>query len=401
MWYFYSPNIIYGEDAIDFFENIPGTKCFIITDKIIEELGYLKILTDKLEKYGKEYKVFNDVIPDPHEEGVYGAKEMCISYSPDLIIALGGGSVMDTAKAVWVLYEYPDFTLDDMHPFNPQLYDMGKKAKLVAIPTTSGTGSETTFAIIISHFEDNIWKKLIQAHKGLIPTYAIVDPIFPTGMPPELTANTGFDALSHSMETVISLWRNEFSDAITLKAIELIFKYLPIAYKDGTNKEARDFMHQAATMAGLAFGNGQVHIGHTIAHSFGSIFHTPHGKAVGIVLPYVTQYCLKNPNDAKRKEAIDLYAKLSKQLGWANWDEDNAKAANRVIEKIFELQKQVDFPNKLGDLGIKWEDVEKNLDNLVNLCYQDASCTMAPRSPNSADYKKLYKYIFEGKEIDF
>ena len=398
MWFFFSPNIVYGEDALDFLENIPGQKCFIITDQILEELGYLKILTDKLDKFGREYEVFKDVKSDPHEEDVLKAKDICISYAPDQIIGLGGGSVMDTAKAVWALYEYPEFVIDDLHPFNIKLYDLGKKAKMIAIPTTSGTGAETTWATVISRYEENVWKKLEQAHKGIAPMYAIVDPIFPTGMPPELTVNTGFDALAHSVEGLISVWKNEFSDAMSLKAIELIYKYLPLAYKDGTNKEARDYMHQAATMAGLAFGNSQAHLGHALGHSWGAVFHTHHGKAVGLFLPYVTQYCINNPDE--EDPTIDILGKLAKQLGWCEWKEDQKKAATIVISKIKELQNELLLPTKLKDLVSK-EDFENNLDMLINLVYQSSSSTMSPRSANAEDLRKLYIYSFEGKDIDF
>ncbi|MFW9929787.1 MAG: iron-containing alcohol dehydrogenase, partial [Candidatus Thorarchaeota archaeon] len=312
MWFFFSPNIIYGPDAIDWIENISGNKCFIVTDKVIEDLGYLKKLTDVLDKYGKEYEVFNEVMPDPREEGVLKARELCMQYQPEIIFALGGGSVMDTAKTLWALYEFPEFQLDDIHAFRSDLYEMGKKAKLVAIPTTSGTGAETTYVTVISRYEQEIWKKYLYLHRGLIPTYAIVDPIFPKGMPPKLTADTGFDALAHSIEGLGTIWRNEFSNALALKAIELIFKYLPIACKDGNNEEARDYMHQAATIAGLAFGNGNVHIGHTMGHSWGAFYHVPHGRSVGILLKYVTQFIL---NDPESDEAIKIYAKLSKQLG--------------------------------------------------------------------------------------
>ncbi len=150
MWHFYCQNIIYGEDALDFLEKIKGRKCFIVTDKIIEDLGFLKILTDKLEKLGKDYIIFNDVVPDPHEEDVMKGKEQCNKYAPELIIALGGGSVIDSAKAIWAMYEYPEYTLDNLDPFNEQLYDFANKAKLIAIPTTSGTGSEVTWATVIS-----------------------------------------------------------------------------------------------------------------------------------------------------------------------------------------------------------------------------------------------------------
>jgi len=248
MWFFFSPNIIYGPDSLDFMENISGGKCFIVTDKVVKDLGYLKTLTDALDKFGKEYEVFDDVVPDPREDGVLKAREQCLNYAPDIIIALGGGSVIDTAKVVWCLYEYPDFVLDDIHAFRNDLYDMGKKAKMVAIPTTSGTGAETTFVTVISRYEEEIWKKYFYLHRGLIPTYAIIDPVFPMGMPKELTVNTAFDALAHSIEGLGTLWRNEFSDALALKAIELIFKYLPVIYKDEKNEEARDFLHQAATI---------------------------------------------------------------------------------------------------------------------------------------------------------
>ena len=398
MWYFFSPNIAYGEDALDFVENIPGDKCFIITDKVLEDLGYLKILTDKLEKFGRTYEVFNDVKPDPHEEDVLKAKGLCNSYAPNIIIGLGGGSVMDTAKAVWALYEYPEFVVDDLHPFNIKLYDLGRKAKMIAIPTTSGTGAETTWATVISRYEENVWKKLEQAHKGLIPMYAIVDPIFPTGMPQELTVNTAFDALAHSVEGLISLWRNEFSEALLLKAIELIFKYLPIVYKDGKNKEARDYLHQAATMAGLGFGNGQAHIGHSMGHSWGAIFHTQHGRAVGLFLPYVTQFCMNNTDE--KDQSIEILGKIVKQLGWVDWKENQKKAANVMIQKIKQLQKEVNFPSKLKDLVSK-DDFESNLDMLINLCFQSSSSVMSSRSANAEDLKNLFVYAFEGKDIDF
>jgi acetaldehyde dehydrogenase/alcohol dehydrogenase len=305
---------------------------------------------------------------------------------------------MDTAKTVWCLYEFPDLKLDDIHAFRNDLYDMGKKAKMVAIPTTSGTGAETTFVTVISRYEENIWKKYFFLHRGLIPTYAIVDPIFPMGMPPKLTVDTAFDALAHSIEGLGTLWKNEFSNGLALKAIELIFNYLPIVYKDGKNAQARDYLHQAATIAGLAFGNGQVHIGHTLGHSWGSMFHVPHGRSVGIVLKYVTQFIL---NDPQSDDAKKIYAKLAKQLGWVTWKEQDEKAAKKVIEKIEELAKTVNFPLSLKETGVSKADFEKNLEMLVNLCYQDASSVLSPRATSGEQFKKIYQYAYEGKNVDF
>jgi alcohol dehydrogenase class IV len=401
VWYFYSSNIIYGENAINFLNNLKGNKCFIVTDKNIEEIGHLKILTNKLEEYGKEWKVFNNVVPDPHEDDVLTAKESCISYSPEIIIALGGGSVIDTAKVVWVLYEFPEFNMDtDIHPFKKELFELGKKAKFIAIPTTSGTGSEASFGIVISRqMESGVWRKLELAHAGVMPTWAIVDPIFPKDMPPKLTAMTGFDALTHCYENVISQWRSEFSEALTLKGIELIFKYLPIAYKDGENMEARDYMHQAATMAGLAFTNSMAQLGHTLGHSWGGIFHNPHGQLVGIFIPYVLQYCFNNSDE--NDQSIKILGNIAKKLGWAKWDDDIKKAAYINIDKIRELQREVGIPNKLQDLGISKEDFENKLEALVSLSYQSPVFTACPRSVNPEDLPKLFTYAYEGKDIDF
>jgi alcohol dehydrogenase class IV len=399
MWYFFSPNIIYGEDSLEFLEKIKGKKCFIVTDKVIEELGYLKILTDRLEKYGRKCTVFNDVVPDPYEDDIMKGKEQCISYEPDLIIALGGGSVMDSAKAIWALYEKPEFTLDNIDPFNEDLFDIGNKANLIAIPTTSGTGAEVSWVILISRFQNNIWRKASLGHKSLIPTYAIIDPIFPMGMPPKLTVDTAFDSLAHAMEGYTSGWRNEFSNALGIKAIELLFKYLPLVYKDGNNKVARDYMHQAASIAGLAFSNAQVHIGHAIGHSWSGVFHTSHGQSVGLFLRYITQYCLNAPGETNN--SILMYSDLAKKLGWAKWDDENKKAAYTVVEKIKELQKEVKFISNLKDLGIKRDEFEKNLDKVISLCFQDPSSVMAPRTPTKEEFAKIYTYAYEGKDIDF
>ena len=399
MWFFYSPNIIYGEDSLDFLENISGNRCFIVTDKGIEDAGLLRILTEKLDKYQRIYMIFNGVVPDPHEEDVMKGKEECINYAPDLIIALGGGSVIDTAKAIWCLYEFPEYTIDNIQVNSTEIYEMGKKAKLIAITTNSGTGAETTNVAVISRYENNVWRKIFCMNKGLVPTYAIVDPIFTKNMPPKITTSSAFDALAHSVECLVSLWGNEFSNAMALKAIELIFKYLPIVYKDGTNKEARDMMHQAASISGLAFGNAQIMLAHTLGHTFGSLFHVPHGEACGISLPYAVQYVLNDPSGTG--EAVKIYGKLAKQLGWAKWDEDDKKAAYKVVDKIKELQKEINFPSSLKETGVSKKDFEENFKTLIMLCFQEATSVLVPRIPNKAEFEKLFTYTYEGKDVDF
>jgi len=399
MWFFYSPNIIFGEDSLNFLENISGNRCFIVTDKGIEDAGLLRILTEKLDKYQRRYTIYNEVVPDPHEEDVMKGKEECIKYAPDLIIALGGGSVIDTAKAIWCLYEFSEYTIDNIQVNSTELYEMGKKANLLAITTNSGTGAETTNVAVVSRYEDNVWRKIFCMNKGLVPTYAIVDPIFTKNMPPKLTIYTAFDALAHSVESLVSLWGNEFSNALALKAIELIFKYLPLAYNDGGNEEARDMMHQAATISGLAFGNAQVNLAHTLGHTFGSIFHVPHGEACGISLPYAVQYILNDPSGTS--DAVKIYGKLAKQLGWAKWDEDDKKAAYKVVDKIKELQKEINFPSSLKETGVSKKDFEENFKTLIMLCFQEATSVLVPRIPNKAEFEKLFTYTYEGKDVDF
>ncbi|UCD01636.1 MAG: iron-containing alcohol dehydrogenase [Promethearchaeota archaeon] len=399
MWFFYSPNIIYGEDSLNFLENISGNRCFVVTDKGIEDTGLLRILTEKLDKYQRSYTIFNEIVPDPHEEDVMKGKEECIKYAPDLIIAIGGGSVIDTAKAIWCLYEFPKYTIDNIQVNSIELFEMGKKAKLIAITTNSGTGAETTNVAVISRYETNVWRKIFCMNKGLVPTYAIVDPIFTKNLPPKLTSSSAFDALAHSVECLVSLWGNEFSNAMALKAIELIFKYLPIVYKDGTNKEARDMMHQAASIAGLAFGNAQIMLAHTLGHTFGSLFHVPHGEACGISLPYAVQYILNDPSGTS--EAVKIYGKLAKQLGWAKWDEDDKKAAYKVVDKIKELQKEINFPSSLKETGVSQKDFEDNFNTLIMLCFQEATSVLVPRIPNKAEFEKLFTYTYEGKDVDF
>ena len=399
MWFFFSSKVIFGEDAINYLENIKGEKCFIVTDKNLEELGLVKILTDKLDQYNKSYKIFTEVRPDPHEEDIMKGKDQCISYSPDIIIGLGGGSVIDSAKAIWAMNDNPEFTIDDLHPFNEALLTLGTKTSMIAIPTTSGTGSESTWAMIVSRLQNDIWIKLEQAHKSCMPQIAILDPVFTMGMPPKLTAATGFDALAHSIEGLSSDWRNEYSNAMCLKAIELIFKWLPIAVNDGNNIEARDYMHQAANMAGVGFGNSQVHVGHAMGHSWGAIFHLPHGLAVGTFLKYIVMYLLNNPNE--KDVSKEIYGKLAKQLGLAKWEDDNKKAAFTIVDKIKELEKACNLPGNLKDFGVSQQDFEKNLDTLIMLCYQSSSSVMTPRAPDRDDYTKLFTYAYEGKDIDF
>ncbi|MHA1870963.1 MAG: iron-containing alcohol dehydrogenase, partial [Promethearchaeota archaeon] len=393
MWYWYSPTIIFGEDSLEYLEKVDGKKVFIVTDPGIMKVGLINLLTDKLKEYGKEWKIFSDVEPDPKEETIMRSVDLCRDYTPDIIIALGGGSSMDTAKATWVFYERPDLTVDDIHPF--QKLDLGKKAKLIAIPTTSGTGSETTWVAVITRIEeDGTPIKLEQANKEIIPNLAILDPVFVKTLPPKLTAATGFDALSHALEGLISTWKNDFSDAASYKAVDLIRKYLPVVYKDGSNIEARTKMMIAASLAGLSFSNSQVILGHSLGHALGSAFHIPHGLAVGVFLPYALEYCMNDPDNDETKKILGEFAK---SLNIADWKDNDDDAAKKLIDDIKDLQKKIDFPASIKELGISKEDLEAKKDLIARLCMESSVAVMSPRSAGTDDFKKILDYAFEGK----
>lgn len=394
MWYFYAPKTVFGEDALDYLDSMKEKRCFIVTDEGIIKFGMLEILTKKITPLEMDYEVFSGVEPDPREETILEATKICQDYKPDLIIALGGGSSMDVAKAVWVLYERPDLGIDDLYPFIE--LELGKKAKLVAIPTTSGTGAETTWASIITRKTDKGDIKLEQVHKEMIPTIAILDPVFVKSMPKGLTASTGFDAIAHLSECIISVWKNDYSEAMALKAFELVRKYLPIAYEDGTNIEAREKMHVAANMAGLAFGNAQVHLGHALGHVLGATFHKPHGFTVGVFLPYVLQYCLRGE---EAQETINILGTFAKRTGVAKWDDENLDAAHKYVAEIKRLQKVVNHPT-LSEM-ITREELDAKIELMADRCLESPSAAMSPRGAGSQEFKKLYEYAFENKDVDF
>ncbi|MHC1591099.1 MAG: iron-containing alcohol dehydrogenase [Candidatus Helarchaeales archaeon] len=395
-WFFGSPLVCFGQGALEFLQDIPGKKVFIVTDPGIVKLKILDILTDKLKKYKKKFKVFDQVEPDPREETVLKGVEACNEFKPDLIIALGGGSSIDTAKAILFLYEKPDLSLDEVHPFNKYEFS---KAKLLAIPTTSGTGAETTWAVVITRrLDDGTDFKLELANRALVPSYAIIDPIFTKTLPPTITASTAFDALAHAWEGSISIFKNDFSDGLAIKAIDLIRKYLPRAVKDGSDMEAREKLHNAATIAGLSFGNSNIMMGHSLGHAIGAVFHKPHGLAVGVILPYILQFTM---NDPENDEPAKTLAEMAKMLGIAEWSDDDMTAASKVISDIHELMKKVNFPTNLDDMGISAGDLEKNMEQVISKTLDSISVSQSPRAANVEQYRKILMNAQQGKNIDF
>ena len=395
MWYFYSPTIVFGEGALDHVEAIEGKSWFIVTDHGIRDAGLLDILTNKLDELKKEWMSFTEVEPDPTEETIYEATRHCKAFNPDVIAGIGGGSSLDVAKGVWVFYEHPEFeTVDEIHPF--QKIDMGRKAVLVAIPTTSGTGADTTWAIVVTRKTGEQAVKLEQVNKAVIPTYAIIDPVFPAGMPASLTCATGFDALGHSLEGLISTWENPFSDAFAIQATRLIFEYLPRAVRKGGDLQAREQMHNAATMAGLAFGNSQVIMGHSMAHALGAVLHIPHGNAVGLCLPPTLLYCIR---DSESTMAVGKCALMAKSVGLVAWESDNMTAAETLVSKVKWLQRETGLPTSLKALGISRDLFEEKKDAIVDQCMESPSAVMTPRSIGQSEFAYIVESLYSGEDV--
>lgn len=395
-WFFGSPLVCFGQGALEFLQDIPAKKVFIVTDPGIVKLKLIDILTDKLKEFKKKFKTFDQVEPDPREETILKAAEICRAFAPDLIIGLGGGSSIDTAKAVLFLYEKPGLNLDEVHPFNKFGFT---KAKLLAIPTTSGTGAETTWATIITRkLDDGTDFKLELANRELVPSYAIIDPIFTKSLPPSITTSTAFDALAHAWEGVISLFKNDFSDGLAIKAIDLIRTYLPRAVKDGSDMEAREKLHNAATIAGLSFGNSNIMMGHSIGHALGAVFHKPHGLAVGVVLPYVLQYTMNNP---EHDDTLKTLAAMAKMIGIAQWSDDEKTAANKIVIDLKQLMKETGMPSNLDEMSISSEELDKNMESVVSKIVESISVSQSPRVANLDQYKKILLCAHQGKDVDF
>lgn len=385
MWQFWSPKIVFGEESLEYLAEVSGNKAFIVTDEMMVKMGYVDRIENILKKSDKTSVVFDEVEPDPSYETVLKGKELLEQNDCDLIIGLGGGSPMDVAKAVRILYENPDVDIEDLSPMIEISFE---KTKLILIPTTSGTGAEVTPAIVLTSKGEG--RKVPTTHPDFGANLAIVDPSLVMNLPKPLIAHTGMDALTHTIDAYISGWKNDFSDGLAIKALNMIFKYLPRSYSDSIDKEAKEKMHIAATIAGLAFGNSQAGLSHTLGHTIGAVFHMPHGKACGICLPYTIQYASKSVGE--------LIIELARYTGIQKDDEE---AINEFVDKIFNLMDEIDIPRSLKDAGIKRGDYDANLDKLMENSLMDATIGTLPRIPTDEDFHKLWECVYEGRTVDF
>lgn len=390
VWWFAIPKIVFGDDALTELEQIQGKKAFIVTDSVVNKLGLATKVSSILCENQWETAVWDGAIPDPKVSTVKEAASAMKRFGADWIIAIGGGSVIDTAKAAWVLYEKPDVQLDALTPFD-QL-GLRAKARLVCIPTTAGTGSEATKAIVIR--DDETGRKFATINPELTPDLAILDPEFVVGLPKELTAYTGMDALTHAIEGYISVWKNDFSDGSSLQAVKMIFEWLPKSVANLTDLEAREKMLVAACLAGMSFGNSQAALAHSLGHSMGSVLRTHHGMSVGMALPYTIEF-----NCRESEESAAQYTELAVLLGIAG--KDNVKTSMKFAAAIRDLMEKIGSPKSFSEAGIKRKDFEKGLEKLVEFAMMDSSITMNPRNLDSNEIRKMYEYMYEGKIIDF
>ncbi len=387
MWYFDSPHFIFGEDALSFLGQLSGRHAFIITDRNLVQLGLAQLITGQLEAAGVAFSIFDEVEPEPSLQMVQRCAGVMAQHQPDWVIGLGGGSCLDAAKAAWLLYENPGLDPAGVNPFDQ--YTLRAKAKLIAIPTTSGTGSEATWYAVLTDTVE--LRKVGVGTRGMLPDYAIIDPALVLSLPPSVTADTGLDALTQAIESYQSSWRNDFSDAMCLHAVRLIFEYLPRVYAEGDDREAREHMHNASAIGGIGFGNSQATLAHCMGHALGVLFHVPHGRAVALFLPYTIEY---NANGGGSR-----YGGIAQALALPAADE--LSAAANLVTALRDLDCHLQQPLTVQELGIERAAYDEALSDLVARAETDTQIATNLRIPDSDDLRRLFEYAYDGRRVDF
>ena len=410
MQWFKVPDKIYFEhNSIQYLEKMPNiTRAFIVTDPGMVSLGYVDKILYYLRKRTEHVhcEIFSDVEPDPSIETVKRGAQMMDEFKPDVIIALGGGRAMDAAKGMWLFYEHPDVDFNslrlrflDIRKRAFKFPKMGNKAQLVAIPTTSGTGSEVTSFAVISDKKNNM--KYPLADYELTPNIAIIDPQFVMSLPKSATADTGLDVLTHALEAYVSVMASDYTDGLAMKAIQLVFKYLPRAYKNGAeDAEAREKMHNASCMAGMAFTNAFLGLNHSIAHKIGGEYHVPHGRANAVLLPHVIKYNASTPSKFvsfpkyKKFIADEKYAEIAAFLGLpAKTTEEGVQS---LINAVIDLMKEVNEPLSFSECGIDEETYMRNVPDIANKAFEDQCTTANPKLPLVKEIEQIMRDAYKG-----
>jgi len=414
MLWFRAPQKVYIKKgclpvALDELKTVLGKKkAFIVTDSFLYKNGYIKPVTDKLDEMGITHTTFFEVEPDPSLESAKKGAAAMLQFEPDCIIAVGGGSAMDAAKIMWVLYEHPEVDFMDMAmrfmDIRKRVYTfprMGEKAYFVAIPTTAGTGSEVTPFAVITDEKTGI--KYPLADYELLPNMAIVDADLMMDMPKGLTAASGIDAMTHALEAYVSMMATDFTDGLALKALKIIFEYLPRAYENGAlDPEAREKMAHASTVAGMAFANAFLGICHSMAHKLGAFYHLPHGVANALMISEVIRF---NAAEAPVKmgtfpqydhpHALERYAEIADYLGIRG--RNNTEKLNNLIQAIEELKAKVGIKKTIRDYGIDEKEFLERLDEMAEQAFDDQCTGTNPRYPLIGEIKDMYLRAYYGE----
>ncbi len=411
MQWFKIPEKIYFEaGSIGYLEKMPDiSRAFIVTDESIVKLGYVDKILYHLRKR-RQYvhsEIFSEVEPDPSFDTIKRGLKAIQNFKPDVIIAIGGGSAMDAAKGIWLFYEHPDADIEglklkfmDIRKRTYKFPKLGEKAKMVAIPTTSGTGSEVTSFAVITDKGQN--KKYPLADYELTPDVAIIDPDLVMTLPKKITADTGMDVLTHAIESYVSNMASDYTDGLAEKAVELVFNYLIEAYEHGDNAQAREKMHNASCIAGMAFTNAFLGINHSLAHKLGGEFHIAHGRANAILLPYVIKYNATKPTkfvSFPKYEyfiADEKYANLARKNGLAA--STTEEGVESLINKVKELNEKLEIPKSLKEAGIDEQEFLAKVDELADRAFEDQCTTANPRLPLVTELKQILLDAYYGNE---
>ena len=385
-------DIYHGKGSLAELKNLKGKKAILVVGGgSMKRQGFLDMAVGYLKEAGMEVRLFEGVEPDPSVETVMKGAAAMREFEPDWIVSMGGGSPIDAAKAMWAFYEYPVTTFEDLCiPFNfPQLRT---KAKLAAIPSTSGTATEVTAFSVITDYAKGV--KYPLADFNITPDIAIVDPDLVKGLPAKQVAYTGMDALTHAIEAYVSTLHCPFTDPLALQAIEMVLDYLPASYHG--NMDAREQMHYAQCLAGMAFSNALLGIVHSMAHKTGAAFstgHITHGCANAMYLPYVIRY------NAKDSAAAGRYADIARRMGLGGTSE--AALINSLCCKIDELNTALSIPKTLQEFGINEEEFKEKIASISELAVGDACTGSNPRAITPAEMERLFTCIYYGTEVDF
>lgn len=382
-------------------------RAFLVTDSFLYQNGYAKPVTDRLEELGITYTVFSQVQPDPTLANAQAGAAAMAAFQPDVIVALGGGSAMDAAKIMWVLYEHPEVDFQDLAmrfvDIRKRVYTfprMGEKAYFVAIPTSSGTGSEVTpFAVIT---DQDAGVKYPLADYELLPDMAIVDVDNMMSQPKSLTSASGVDVLTHALEAYASVMATDYTDGLALKAMKNVFDYLPAAYADGTDLTARQKMADASCMAGMAFANAFLGVCHSMAHKLGAFHHLPHGVANALMISLVVEF---NSAECPTKmgtfpqyqypHAMARYAECARFCGISAGSDQ--EAVKQLIEKIEELKRSVGIKATIRDYGVEEETFLATLDDMVEQAFDDQCTGANPRYPLMSEIRQMYLRAYYGE----